>query len=104
MERQRCDDCKEIPLVKIHNPQEYMLCMDSFMRMVNHNKVEIVYQTCPLDQVIKDGKFYTRKIFHQFRCNTCGCIYGMYVDATQGGEIKLNDKVFNPSEYDSPKK
>jgi hypothetical protein len=24
----------------------------------------------------------------------------MYVDATQGGEIKLNDKIFVPEEYE----
>jgi hypothetical protein len=25
----------------------------------------------------------------------------MYVDATQGGEIKINDKVFDPDEYEA---
>lgn len=100
MEKERCVICGQIPLVKIHTPQEYMLCLDSFMRMVNQKNLTIVYQTCPLDEVIRDGKFYQRKLFHQFKCPACGCIYGMYVDATQGGEIRQNDKVFIPGEYE----
>jgi hypothetical protein len=103
MAKERCAICGDIPLVRIHNPQEYMLCLDSFMRMVNAGNISIVYQTCPLDEVIVDGKFYTQKLFHQFKCPACGAIYGMYVDATQGGEIKMNDKVFIPSEYESVK-
>ena len=99
MAKERCAVCGNIPLVQIHNPQEYMLCLDSFMRMVNAGDLTIVYQTCPLDEVIKDGKFYQQKLFHQFKCPACGCIYGMYIDATQGGEIKQNDKVFVPQEY-----
>lgn len=99
-EKDRCVFCGDIPLVQIHNAQEYMMCLDSFMRMVLADQLEIVYQSCPLDKVIVDGKFYKRKLFHQFKCPVCGCIYGMYVDATQGGEIKLNDKVFIPEEYE----
>ena len=99
MAKERCAVCGNIPLVQIHNPQEYMLCLDSFMRMVNAGDLTIVYQTCPLDEVIKDGIFYQQKLFHQFMCPACGFIYGMYVDATQGGEIKQNDKVFVPQEY-----
>ncbi|MCD8094741.1 MAG: hypothetical protein LUE12_01235 [Ruminococcus sp.] len=99
-EKDRCIICGDIPLVRIHTPQEYMMCLDSFMRMVNADDLKIVYQTCPLDKVIVDGKFYTRKLFHQFQCQGCGCIYGMYVDAEQGGEIKLNDEIFYPGNYD----
>ena len=98
MAKQRCAICAQIPLVRIHTPQEYMMCLDSFMRMINAGELEITYQTCPLDEVIKHGKFYTRKLFHQFRCGACGCIYGMYVDAAQGGEIRQNDRVFVPEE------
>ncbi|SDA12260.1 hypothetical protein SAMN02910447_00565 [Ruminococcus sp. YE71] len=98
-ESKRCVICENIPLVTIHNPQEYFLCLDSFIRMVMHNDLEIVYQTCPLDKVYVDGKWYKRKIFHQFKCPACGSIYGMYCDVAEGGEIKMNDKVFIPEEY-----
>lgn len=100
MANERCVLCGDIPLVQIHNPKEYMLCLDSFMRMVLSDRVSIVYQTTPLDEVIVDGKFTRIKNFHQFKCNGCGCYYGMYVDATQGGEIKQNDKMFVPEEYE----
>jgi len=89
-----------IPIAQIHNPQEYMICIDSFGRMVEKGEMELVYATCPLDTVIDEqGRFYSRKLFHQFRCTSCGTIYGMYVDATQGGEIKINDKIFDPDDY-----
>lgn len=99
MEKERCFFCADIPLVKIRTPQEYMALLDGFMRMVRADRLEIVYQSCHLDEVIVDGKFYKRKLFHQFKCPACGCIYGMYVDAAQGGEIKMNDRVFIPEEY-----
>ncbi len=98
-ENKRCAICGKIPLVRIRTPQEYMMCLNSFMSMVLADDLEIVYQTCHLDEVIKGGKFYQQKIFHQFKCPACGSIYGMYVDATQGGEIKMNDKIFIPEEY-----
>lgn len=97
----RCQQCKMIPIVQIHNPAEYVMCMDSFMGMVAKGDMEMVYATCPPDSIIDEqGRFYARKLFHQFRCTGCGTIYGMYVDATQGGEIKINDKVFDPNDYD----
>lgn len=90
-----------IPLVMIHNPAEYAMCIDSFQRMIDKGEMELVYAICPLDMIIDDdGKFYTRKLFHQFRCTSCSTVYGMYVDATQGGEIKINDKIFDPDEYE----
>ena len=79
MAKERCAVCGNIPLVQIHNPQEYMLCLDSFMRMVNAGDLTIVYQTCPLDEVIKDGKFYQQKLFHQFKCPACGCKFSVRI-------------------------
>ena len=97
----RCEQCDMIPLVRIHNPNEYIMCIESFNRMIVKGEMELVYATCPLDQIIDEqGRFYTRKLFHQFRCTNCSAVYGMYVDATQGGEIKLNDKIFVPEEYE----
>ncbi len=97
----RCDQCELIPIVQIHNPAEYTLCVESFLRTVIKGDLEIVYASCPLEEVIDEqGRFYSRKLFHQFRCTKCGTIYGMYVDATQGGEIKINDKIFDPDDYE----
>ena len=97
----RCEQCEMIPVVRIHNPTEYMMCAESFARTVAKGDLEMVYATCPLDRVIDEqGRFYTRKMFHQFRCTGCGTLYGMFVDATQGGEIKINDKVFDPDDYE----
>ncbi len=91
-----------IPLVQITNPGDYILCLETFQAMVNKGDLELVYATCPLDTVIDEqNRFYTRKIFHQFRCTNCNAVYGMYVDATQGGEIKMNDKIFVPEEYET---
>ncbi len=47
-----------IPIAQIHNPQEYMICIDSFGRMVEKGEMELVYATCPLDTVIDEqGRF-----------------------------------------------
>ena len=67
-----------IPLVRIHNPNEYIMCIDSFQRMIDKGEMELVYATCPLDSVIdSEGRFYTRKLFHQFRCTNCSSVYGI---------------------------
>lgn len=97
---ERCVVCGSIPLVKIHTPDEYRMCLESFIRMIMADQVSVVYQTTPLDKVVVDGKFTRVKNFHQFKCNACGCLYGMYVDATQGGEIKQNIKMFILEEYE----
>ena len=31
----RCEQCDMIPLVRIHNPNEYIMCIDSFQRMID---------------------------------------------------------------------
>ena len=74
----RCEQCEKIPLVEIHTPQEYMLCIGSLARMLLAGEVEMTYQTCPLDKIMdNDNKWYAEKLFHQFRCTKCGTIYGI---------------------------
>ena len=48
----RCEQCEKIPLVEIHTPQEYMLCIGSLARMLLAGDVEMTYQTCPLDKIM----------------------------------------------------
>ena len=71
----RCEQCEKIPLAEIHTPQEYMLCIGSLARM----------------------------LIHQFRCTKCGTIYGMLCNTHTGGQIKINDKVFDPADYPDKK-
>ena len=103
---ERCEQCKNVPIAEIHNPTEYMLCVGSLARMCLAGEAEIVYQTCPLDQIMdSENRWYAEKIFHQFRCPKCGTIYGMLLNTRTGGQIKINDKVFNPDDYpDKPEK
>ena len=62
----RCEQCEKIPLVEIHTPQEYMLCIGSLARMLLAGEVEMTYQTCPLDKIMdNDNKWYAEKLFHQ---------------------------------------
>ena len=97
---QRCDQCKNVPLVEIHTPTEYQLCVGSLARMCLAGEAEIVYQTCPLDQIMdKENRWYAPKIFHQFRCTKCGTIYGMLLNTRIGGPINIHDKVFDPADY-----
>ena len=66
----RCEQCEKIPLVEIHTPQEYMLCIGSLARMLLAGEVEMTYQTC---------------------------------NTHTGGQIKINDKVFDPADYPDKK-
>ena len=96
----RCDQCKKIPVCDIRTPEEYMLCVSCLARELLAGNVEMVYQTCPLNKIMdEDNKFYAEKIFHQFRCTKCGTIYGMLINTHKGGQIKINDKIFNPDDY-----
>ena len=55
----RCEQCEKIPLVEIHTPQEYMLCIGSLARMLLAGEVEMTYQTCPLDKIMdNDNKAF----------------------------------------------
>ena len=103
--RGRCDRCSMIPLVDIHTPQEYILCVGSMARTVLAGDAEIVFQNCPIDQLMskEEDKIWSReKFFHQFRCTHCGTIYGMLFNTKTGGQIKINQKVFDPDDYPDP--
>lgn len=95
----RCKQCEKIAVTEVKKPVEYVLSVESFNQMVRAGELEIVYQTCPLDKIMVDGKFFAEKLFHQFRCTKCGTIYGLFINTTCGGEIKINDKIFNPADY-----
>lgn len=99
----RCEQCKAVPLTNIHTPQEYLLCIGSLTRMVLAGDAEIVYQNCPFHQLMNSNNEWVKeKFFHQFRCTKCGTIYGMLFNTKVGGQIKINDKVFNPADYPNP--
>lgn len=96
----RCEKCSMIPIVHIHTPQEYILCVGSLARMVLAGDAQIVYQNCPLDKLMdKNNQWVKEKFFHQFRCTHCGTIYGMLFNTKTGGQIKINEKVFDPADY-----
>lgn len=103
MKRQNCAVCNKVPLVDIHTPQQYILCVGSLARMALNGDVEIVFQNCPLgDLMDKENNWRKEKFFHQFRCNKCGTIYGMLFNTRAGGQIKINEKVFDPADYPLP--
>ncbi len=96
----RCGQCEKIAVCEVRTPMEYIHVLECFDKMVKAGELEITFQSCPLDLVLlKNGKFFAEKLFHQFRCTKCGTIYGMFVNTKCGGEIKINDKVFNPDDY-----
>lgn len=99
----RCEKCRSVPLTDIHTPQEYILCVGSLTRMVLAGDAEIVYQNCPLDRLMdKNNRWVKQKLFHQFRCTGCGTVYGMLFNTSAGGQIKINDKIFDPEDYPDP--
>ena len=95
----RCEKCERIPLIEIDKPEEYVLCLDTFSSMVELGILEIVYQNYPAAAILTGNTNGQRKFLHQYRCKNCGTIYGMFVNTNIGGEIKINDRVFNPAEY-----
>ena len=103
MKRKNCPLCSKVPLVDIKTPQQYLLCIGSMARMVLNGDADIVYQNCPLDQMMdKDNNWVRKKFFHQFKCRGCGTIYGMLFNTAVGGQIKINAKVFDPNDYPDP--
>ncbi|MBR6337667.1 MAG: hypothetical protein IKR76_08060 [Ruminococcus sp.] len=102
----RCPICENIPLIEFTNPLEYIMAANAVTNMLMQGNIEMIYQTCPLDQIVdKDGKFYSGRIFHQFSCSMCGTIYGMLANPLAGGgEIKINDKPFRPEDYEGKDK
>lgn len=101
----RCEQCEKIPLCEITTPVDYLAAIDCFRRMIEAGELEATYQTCPLDLVIlQNGKFFADRLFHQYKCTKCGTVYGMLVNTHLGGEIKINQKAFDPSDYPDTKK
>lgn len=100
----RCKQCEKVAVCEIKTPLEYSYALEALSKMVKAGELEITYQTCPMELIIlKDGRFFADKLFHQFRCTKCGTVYGMFINTKCGGEIKINDKVFNPSDYTDKK-
>lgn len=99
----RCEKCEMIPLVDFGSPADYMAALQSFHGMVLQGTVEPLYQSMPIDLMLAGGINTADKFFHQFRCKECGTIYGMFVNMKAGGQIKINEKVFDPTEYPDKK-
>lgn len=101
----RCKQCEKVAVCEIKTPLEYSYALEALSKMVKAGELEITYQTCPMELIIlKDGRFFADKLFHQFRCTKCGTVYGMFINTKCGGEIKINDKVFDPSDYPDKKR
>ena len=66
--------------------------------MVKAGGLEITYQTCPMELIIlKDGRFFADKLFHQFRCTKMrNGLRNVYKHQMRRRD-KINDKVFDPS-------
>ena len=96
----RCEQCRNIMVREIRSPQEYLLCCNALLGVLISGDVEMTYESCPLGQVVdEDMKFLKERYFHQFRCTKCGTIYGMLFHTKAGGEIRINEKVFDPADY-----
>ncbi len=95
----RCDRCEMIPLTELKTPADYMTAVEAFMRMEKAGEVERVYENYPLELVFAGMNDRRTKFFHQFRCTKCSTLYGMFVNITAGGEIRINEKVFDPADY-----
>lgn len=100
----RCEKCEMIPLVEFKAPADYAASLQSFAGMVMAGDMEIVYQNFPIELLLRPGIVKRNKFFHQFRCKNCGTIYGMFANTKVGGQIKINEKVFNPDDYPDPEK
>ena len=86
--------------MEIKTPQEYLMCVDSLQKMVDAGMAEIVFQTIPLHAVRDEYNVWgAEKMFHQFRCTKCGTIFGMLINVNKGGQLLINEKVFNPDDY-----
>jgi len=95
----RCNKCDMIPLEEFGSPADYMNALRSFHGMILDGSVEVVYESMPIELMLAGGINTCPKFFHQFRCKTCGTLYGMFANMTAGGQIKINEKVFDPRNY-----
>ena len=101
----RCLQCENIPLVDIKSPADYIAALEAFSRMENAGFLEKVYENFPIEAIFTGNIGGKTKFFHQYRCTNCSTVYGMFVNTTIGGQIKINEKIFDPSEYeDKPEK
>ena len=98
-----CEICGKIPVSDSYfrDVTVYADIVRMLDEMVKEEKLETTYMTCPFDRIFADEKgnvmFYAPKMLHQVRCKNCGTIYGLFCDVETGvGQIKVNDKVFNP--------
>ena len=104
MAGKRCERCENIMVREIRSPQEYLFCCNALLGVLLSGDVEMTFATCPLGRIVdEDMKFTMGKYFHQFRCTKCGTIYGMLFNTQRGGEIRINDKVFDPADYPDKK-
>lgn len=95
----RCMQCDGIPLVEIKSPADYITALEAFSRMEDRGLLEKVYENFPIEAIFTGRTGGRTKFFHQYRCTGCSTVYGMFVNTTIGGEIKINEKIFDPSEY-----
>lgn len=101
----RCEKCSVIPIDDIRSPAEYFEALENFTFMCDSGMLEPVFESVPVSKLLTEGVQTPKKYFHQFRCRDCGTIYGMFVNTACGGQIKMNEKVFDPAEYpDKPEK
>ncbi len=91
-----------IPLTDITSPVDYAAALESFAGMVMAGDLKIVYQSFPIELLLRPAIIKKNKFFHQFRCNNCGTIYGIFMNTRAGGQIKINEKVFDPKDYPDP--
>ena len=99
----RCEKCSIIPVDDIRSPAEYFEALQNFAIMCEDGILEPVCESVPVSRMLTEGVQSAKKYFHQFRCKDCGTIYGMLVNTACGGEIKINEKVFDPADYPDKK-
>ncbi|MBR4554083.1 MAG: hypothetical protein IKO27_00655 [Ruminococcus sp.] len=96
----RCSYCEIIPLTEIKSPMDYLAALEAFDRMESRGILEKVYENYSFREILTGMTGGKTKFFHQYRCRTCSTVYGMFVNTTIGGEIRINEKIFDPSEYE----
>lgn len=100
-----CEKCRPVHLGSIIDPGQYILCLNSFLKMQRDGDMELAFASSPIETILDGESHWTRnKYFHQFRCTHCGMIYGMLYNINTGGQVIINHKVFDPADYpDVPK-
>lgn len=99
----RCLNCKNIPITEFKSPADYMAALQSFDNMVKDGRLGITYQSMDIPTMLAGGINMMPRFFHQFICPQCGTIYGMFCNMKAGGQIKINEKIFDPADYPDKK-